>query len=420
MQNALLVADDLTGAVDTGHGFAARGRGVRVRLRGEHGAETAPTDRDVLAVDTDSRAASPSVAAEAVTRAIGAYPAARVYKKVDSTLRGNVVAEVDAAVAATDADLAVVAPAFPATGRTTEGGRHFVDDTPLSEAGYGVAESDLRTVFARSRYLVESLDLATVERGPDSVREALASVTESGEPVLAVCDATTEAHLAAIATGAEALAGDGDAAATDISVLFVGSGGLAKHVAVPGDPTPATVRPVTRPGTLAVVGSTNERTLVQLASVPDDLVVALDPAAAVRNPEETGQRGAVRLGRLLDRRGRAVVTAATGGADVETAERVAAETDTNASDRVETALSVAASGAVAASQPGSLLLTGGAVARAVLTRLEAPELALTGEAVADGVPESVVATGPARGTKIVTKAGGFGEERTILNCLDAL
>jgi len=114
------------------------------------------------------------------------------------------------------------------------------------------------------------------------------------------------------------------------------------------------------------------------------------------------------------------VTAATGGADVETAERVAAETDTNASDRVETALSVAASGAVAASQPGSLLLTGGAVARAVLTRLEAPELALTGEAVADGVPESVVATGPARGTKIVTKAGGFGEERTILNCLDAL
>jgi uncharacterized protein YgbK (DUF1537 family) len=435
VQNALLVADDLTGAVDTGHGFAARGRGVRVRLRGEHGAETAPTDRDVLAVDTDSRAASPSVAAEAVTRAVAAYPAARVYKKVDSTLRGNVVAEVDAAVAATDADLAVVAPAFPATGRTTEGGRHLVDGTPLAEAGYGVAESDLRTVFARSRYLVESLDLATVERGPEAVRETLASVTETGEPVLAVCDATTEDHLDAIATGGEALVGDGGAeesgsgkgedqsdteTADPLSVLFVGSGGLARHVAVPGNPAPATVRPVSRPGTLAVVGSTNERTLVQLAAVPDDLIVALDPAAAVRNPEEAGQRGAVRLGRLLDRRGRAVVTAATGTADVETAERVAAETETSASDSVETALASAASGAVAASQPGSLVLTGGAVARAVLTRLEAPELAITGEAVADGVPESAVATGPARGTRVVTKAGGFGDERTILNCLDAM
>ena len=430
MQNALLVADDLTGAVDTGHGFAARGRGVRVRLRGEGDAETPPADRDVLAVDTDSRAASPSVAAEAVTRAIAAYPAARVYKKVDSTLRGNVVAEVDAAVAATNADVAVVAPAFPATGRTTEDGIHRVDDTPLAEADYGVAESDLRTVFARSRYLVESLDLATVEQGTQSVRESLASITEAEEPVLVVCDATTEDHLAAIATGAEALADDGGAsvasgdshaeAATTPSVLFVGSGGLAKHVAVPGEPTPTTVQPVARPGTLAVVGSTNERTLVQLAAVPDDLVVALDPAAAVRNPEETGRRGAVRLGRLLDRRGRAVVTAATGGADVGTAERVAAETDTDASDRVETALSAAASGAVAASQPGSLFLTGGAVARTVLTRLEAPELALTGEAVADGVPESVVATGPARGTRVVTKAGGFGDEKTILNCLDAM
>jgi uncharacterized protein YgbK (DUF1537 family) len=435
VQNALLVADDLTGAVDTGHGFAARGRGVRVRLRGEHGAETAPTDRDVLAVDTDSRAASPSVAAEAVSRAVAAYPAARVYKKVDSTLRGNVVAEVDAAVAATDADLAVVAPAFPATGRTTEGGRHLVDGTPLAEEGYGVAESDLRTVFARSRYLVESLDLATVERGPEAVRETLASVTETGEPVLAVCDATTEDHLDAIATGGEALVGDGGAeesgsgkgedqsdteTADPLSVLFVGSGGLARHVAVPGNPAPATVRPVSRPGTLAVVGSTNERTLVQLAAVPDDLIVALDPAAAVRNPEEAGQRGAVRLGRLLDRRGRAVVTAATGTADVETAERVAAETETSASDSVETALASAASGAVAASQPGSLVLTGGAVARAVLTRLEAPELAITGEAVADGVPESAVATGPARGTRVVTKAGGFGDERTILNCLDAM
>jgi len=190
---------------------------------------------------------------------------------------------------------------------------------------------------------------------------------------------------------------------------------------VPGEPAPAsTVKPATRPGALAVVGSTNERTLVQLAAVPDELVVALDPAAAVRNPEETGRRGAVRLARLLDRRDRAVVTAATGDADVEAAERVAAETGANAGERVATALSAAASGAVAAAQPGTLLLTGGAVARAVLTHLEAPELALTGVAVADGVPESVVAAGPAQGTRVVTKAGGFGDERTILNCLDAM
>ena len=215
-----------------------------------------------------------------------------------------------------------------------------------------------------------------------------------------------------MSTGAEA--------SGDSEILFVGSGGLARHVTVPGEPTPTTVQPASRPGTLAVIGSTNERTLVQLAAVSDELVVELDPAAAVRDPGETGRRGAVRLNRLLDRRDRAVVTAATDEGDVEAAERVAGETGATAGERVGTALAAAAGGAVAGAQPGSLVLAGGAVARAVLTRLEAPELALTGRAIADGVPESVVASGPARGTRVVTKAGGFGDERTILNCLDAL
>ena len=420
MQNALVVADDLTGAMDTGHGFAARGRGVRVRLRGERrDAPESAVERDVLAVDTDSREAAPAVAAEAVTRAIDAYPVALVYKKVDSTLRGNVVSEVDAAVAATDAEVAVVAPAFPATGRTTEDGTHLVDGTPLAEAGYGVDESDLPAFFAPSRYVVEHLPLETVSDGPDAVRDALAALPTNG-PTLAVCDATTDDHLAAVASGAAAFADEADGPGGSGGVLFVGSGGLANHVAVPGEARPTTVGAASRPNTLGVVGSVNERTLVQLAAVPDDLLVRLDPGAAVREPEETGRRGAVRLKRLFERGDRAVVTAATSAGDVERAQVAADETGADAGKRIATALAAAASGAVAASQPGGLVLTGGAVARAVLTRLEAPELALTGRAVADGVPESVVARGPAQGTRVVTKAGGFGDERTILDCLDAV
>lgn len=420
MQNALVVADDLTGAMDTGHGFAARGRGVRVRLRGErHDAPEPAVERDVLAVDTDSREAAPAVAAEAVTRAIDAYPAGLVYKKVDSTLRGNVVSEVDAAVAATDADVGVVAPAFPATGRTTEDGTHFVDGDPLAGAGYGVDESDLPAFFAPSRYVVDHLPLDTVAAGPEAVRDALAALPDD-QPVLAVCDATTDDHLAAVAGGAAAFADEGDGQRDGREVLFVGSGGLAKHVPVPGEARPTTVGAANRPKTLAVVGSVNERTLVQLAAIPDEFVVKLDPGAAVRDPEEAGGRGAVRLKRLFERSDRAVVTAATSERDVERAGVAADETGADAGERVATALATAASGAVAASQPGGLVLTGGAVARAVLTRLEAPELALTGRAVADGVPESAVARGPAQGTRVVTKAGGFGSERTLLDCLDAV
>ncbi|WP_135364906.1 four-carbon acid sugar kinase family protein [Halosimplex halophilum] len=454
MRNALVVADDLTGATDTGHGFAARGRGVRVRRSVDadtadagSGGDPAPgadpvseTDADVLVVDTDSRDADPGTAAAAVARAVETRPAPLVYKKVDSTLRGNVVAEVDAALAAAGAALAVVAPAFPATGRTTEGGRHLVDGTPLSEAGYGVAESDLRGLFAGSEYPVARLDGDTVDAGPSAVAARLADLAAADRPTLAVCDARSDGDLDAIATGAASL---------EASALHVGSGGLAAHVSVPGDPSdppPDVSTDPRRSGVLGVVGSVNERTLAQLEAVDDGAVVAVDPAAAVRDPASAGRAAAESLGALLDWHGRAVVTAATEPDDVAAAERAAGEiagegtaadslaadratgeiagegtaADSLAADRVAAALAAAARATVEASPPAGLVLTGGDTAGTVLDALDAGEIALTGEAVAAGVPVGAVADGPAAGTRVATKAGGFGTERVILNCLDAL
>ncbi|QLH76288.1 four-carbon acid sugar kinase family protein [Halosimplex rubrum] len=419
MPNALVVADDLTGAMDTGHGFAARGREVRVRRSADAGRADTDAGSDVLVVDTDTRDADPETAAAAVTRAVESHPADLVYEKVDSTLRGNVVAGVDGAVAAAGTDLAVVAPAFPATGRTTEGGRHFVDGTPLAEAGYGVADSDLREYFAASEYRVTRLDIDTVSTGAAAVAERLADRAAGDRPALVVCDARTDDHLEAIAAGAASL---------DEPALYVGSGGLAAHVGVPGDPpegAAGSADPAADPrsaGVLGVVGSVNERTLDQLGTVDDDALVRLDPAAAVREPERAGRAAAESLSALLDWRGRAVVTAATDAEDVRAAERAAGEMggDATAADRVATALAAAARATVEASPPAGLVLTGGDTAGAVLDALDAEAIDLAGEAVAAGVPIGTVATGPATGTRVATKAGGFGTERAILNCLDAV
>ncbi|WP_436930136.1 four-carbon acid sugar kinase family protein [Halosimplex halobium] len=424
MRNALVVADDLTGATDTGHGFAARGRGVRVHRPVDDADDVDDadgTETDVLVVDTDSRDAAPGVAAAAVARAVEAHPAALVYKKVDSTLRGNVVAEVDAALAATGAALAVVAPAFPATGRTTESGRHLVDGTALAEAGYGVGESDLRELFADSEYPVAHLDDDTVDAGPSVVAARLSGFAAGERPTLAVCDASSDDHLGAVAAGAASL---------DADPLYVGSGGLAAHVDVPGEPpdTPTDVSTdPRRSGVLGVVGSVNERTLAQLAAVDEAAVVAIDPAAAVREPEHAGRAAAESLGALLDWHGRAVVTAATGPDDVTAAERAADEiagggtnADDLAADRVAAALAAAARATVADASPAGLVLTGGDTAGAVLDALDVAVVDLVGEEVAAGVPVGVVADGPAAGTRVATKAGGFGDERVILNCLDAL
>jgi len=132
-QRGLIVADDLSGANDTGHQLATRGYPTTVVT-----GEAATVEQEsVVVVNTDSRYAAPEAAAERVRSAVAQYPASFAYKKVDSTLRGNLVAEIEAMLGATESAIAVVAPAFPAMGRVTVGGIHVVDGTPVSRRAAG-------------------------------------------------------------------------------------------------------------------------------------------------------------------------------------------------------------------------------------------------------------------------------------------
>src|ERR1700710_2680818 len=113
MTELVIIADDLTGASDSAALMTGLGRtSVVLDAEGEW------PDDDVLAVDTDSRHRDPELAAargaEATRR--GGGLGARVVKKIDSTLRGHVAAELRAMSEAIDEQvLLVVAPAFPAT-----------------------------------------------------------------------------------------------------------------------------------------------------------------------------------------------------------------------------------------------------------------------------------------------------------------
>src|SRR5919199_5928769 len=129
---AAVVADDLTGAADSGVQLARSGYRTAVAFRG---ASIPPTeDLDAVAADTDSRPLPAGFAAKRVLEAGRAVRDARiVYKKIDSTLRGQVPAELAAALKATGREKAIVAPAFPSAGRTTRGGVLLVYDEPVHE-----------------------------------------------------------------------------------------------------------------------------------------------------------------------------------------------------------------------------------------------------------------------------------------------
>ena len=122
----LLIADDLTGACDAAVQFTARGCRAAVALELGAGAP----NPDVLAVSTESRGLSVEEARQAIgdmALRLADRKARFLFKKIDSTLRGNAGAEIAATVSAFGCDAAVITPAFPAMGRIVADGWLRVD-----------------------------------------------------------------------------------------------------------------------------------------------------------------------------------------------------------------------------------------------------------------------------------------------------
>ena len=135
----LIIADDFTGALDTGVQFAARGIKTRVVV----GADAALTHQnaDVLVVDTETRhlpAAQAYAAVEGLVQRAKYAGFAYLYKKPDSALRGNVGAELAALLSASSSRQLAFLPAFPQMNRVTKNGVQYIDGVPVTESPFGV------------------------------------------------------------------------------------------------------------------------------------------------------------------------------------------------------------------------------------------------------------------------------------------
>jgi len=176
-----VIADDLTGAADTALSFWEQGIATSIQL--DPMAPVMVADgMFVVAVDTDSRHRAPKEASRRVAQAIHCLRAAGIsvyYKKIDSTLRGNIGAEVEAALDAAQASLAIVCPAFPAVGRTVVQGRVLVDGVDLLASGVAadprnpVPSSRVAEILARQTDLpiVEFAALDLLPLSPFPIRE---------------------------------------------------------------------------------------------------------------------------------------------------------------------------------------------------------------------------------------------------------
>lgn len=373
-------ADDLTGACDTGAPFAARGLETLVVWSGGDGPPVMPRETPaVLVVDTESRTATVEAArarARAAGSALKAGPPRILYKKLDSTLRGHVAAEIDGMLDGSGLAAALLAPAFPAQRRTVVDGCLRVDCRPADETAIARDPAFPRTGASVPALLaaggiapVAALPLSTVRRGLDEVGPRLQRFVATGGRALAA-DAETDADLSVLAS-----------AGLDGSVLLAGSAGLAVAIAARlssagGEALEARPLRLRRP-LLVVAGSAHPATRAQIGRLGrHEGLDVLAPPSAEGSDDPARRR--------------------------ETAARLAE----------------AARARVQRSRPGTLLVTGGETAIAVLAALRARGLSLAGE-VAPGVALGTIVGGPFDGLAVVTKAGGFGDPDTLVRVWEA-
>lgn len=152
----LILADDLTGAADTAVQFARAGIASVVSL-GDDPSLSHPSV-EVLSVDTETRHLQPLAAFRRVVSVVQTARRAGIngfYKKIDSTFRGNVGAELEALIQAASADQLILVPAFPRGGRITRDGNQYVHGVLLHESAFSrdplepMTESYIPSILAR-------------------------------------------------------------------------------------------------------------------------------------------------------------------------------------------------------------------------------------------------------------------------------
>ena len=396
-----MIADDLTGAMDTAAGFFARGADVRVFSFQER-TDFFAGGEEVSVIDAETRHLAPEEAylrvAALAKKAVQAG-ATHLYKKTDSALRGNIGSELAAMLCAGGGETVNFVPAFPQMGRTTKGGIHYVEGSPVAQSVFG--QDPFEPV--KDPYVLRIIGAQT------EVPAVACGVGEfSRAPGICVYDAETEEDMEGIADGL----GAGGLR------LCAGCAGFAQILARRLFPEKrhSEVQPAKGP-LWVICGSVNPVTIKQLLWAQARGAVRL--SLAPRQKLESAWL-------LTDEGDRLAAAALAAGkrADciiVDTLDQSRGETWRLAQgrdmtlpemrERIAEVLGGVVKKLLEAGLEGTLMCTGGDVLQSVLYTLGAESLRLQGE-IAPGVVRAGFLYGEEERT-VLTKSGGFGGQELL-------
>jgi uncharacterized protein YgbK (DUF1537 family) len=367
-------------------------------------------------INTDSRGLSPEKAFLKVSNLLKRldqklFPI--IYKKIDSTLRGNVGYEIDAILKETKESLCFMAPSYPEQNRTLVGGILIVGEKPLAltevarNTASPIQESHVYKILQnQSQHSVGWIDLTHVASSHERLRKTVDEERKKGNQII-IFDAVSRGDLKNIVEAAFYI---------DRIPLFVGSAGLAEEVAKKLTPPKAETSQKIKSfnNILIVSGTASSVTHQQLEQVERRHV----PSFRLNKSLITGEdRETLDEKKELSKK---IANALSQGITVLKApsEMLSPEdpTELPIHPRITETLASVAFLALKASKikPAdlALILTGGETAQNVINGLEPEGIEIEGELL-EGIVRGHLIGGKWDGLTVVTKAGAFGREDAL-------
>jgi uncharacterized protein YgbK (DUF1537 family) len=387
-----VIADDFTGAMDSGAGFVRAGFSTALLLK-----PMLSWPEPVHIVSTNSRNVSVSSACQSVVAGVEMLEGRRLFKKIDSTMRGHIGEEIEAVLQATGISRAVVCPAVIEAGRCVRDGLLWVNGKLLHE-----------TDFAQDPYWpATSADMADLVGRP-TTHVGLTTVRDGVEALDAAIRQSPDAIVTVDACTTEDMQRIGQAAIRS-GVLPCGAMGLATvwgQALVSGLSDAAAAIPCTNDPILVIVGTQRTATVIQanqLIARRGFRVIELDA-----NPVSTFSRRRAFIDEALSE-GQGLVLRTPSFALEDARQR----------QLIDAGLSDLALQICQYAGVGALVVSGGETASNVFRALDADGVRIMGE-FETGIPWGMLVGGMFADRPVVTKAGGFGNPDSLVTVVDVL
>jgi D-threonate/D-erythronate kinase len=421
-----IIADDLTGANDSGVQLAQHGLKTSVLFDID---KESIHNYEAIIFDTDSRSIEHEEAYQKVKEAASFLKEAGfpyIFKKIDSTMRGNIGAEIDAVYHAVKPDFMMIAPGYPKNNRTILNSTHYLNGVPLAETEISKDPKTPVTLSFLPELLQEqteqkigTITLNDLEQGVKRIQEKLDHYFEQNIAYIIV-DSTEERHLEQILAYTKQLR---------YQFSWVGSAGIANYLPAYYD-IPEQKRELSIPKNdgpiLTVVGSVNKNSRAQLKLLLEKTNVypiAFESYKSVSDEEERANEIRRVYNQAVENaeKGFDVVIYSTGEAsDIEKAWEIGEAkglTHTQISNEIVKAIGSVCAVLLEKDYFKGVSMTGGDTAKQICHRWNVKGFELFDE-LEIGVPISRFFGND--NLYVITKAGGFGTPEVFINAIHKL